>query len=44
MNWKGLGKKRPWPHFKVLNPHFPGGNEENHEEKLGQIAGIRAKI
>jgi hypothetical protein len=31
MKWKGLRRKRPWPHFKVLFHHSPGGYEENHE-------------
>jgi hypothetical protein len=26
MNWKGFGRKRQWPNFKVL-----GGTEENYE-------------
>jgi hypothetical protein len=31
MNWKGCGRKRSWPNFKVLSRHLPGGTEENHE-------------
>jgi hypothetical protein len=30
-NWKGFGRKRSWPNFKVLSRQSPGGNEENHE-------------
>jgi hypothetical protein len=29
MNWKGFDKKRPWPNFKVLSGHLPGGTEQN---------------
>jgi hypothetical protein len=28
MNWIGFGTKRPWPNFKVLSRHSPGGTEE----------------
>jgi hypothetical protein len=28
MNWKGFGRKGPWPNFKVLSP---GGPEEKYE-------------
>jgi hypothetical protein len=31
MSWKGFGRKRPWPNFKVLSHHSPGGTEENCE-------------
>jgi hypothetical protein len=31
MNWKGFGRKRSRPAFKVLSRHSPGGTEENHE-------------
>jgi hypothetical protein len=43
MNWKGCGRKRLWPNFKVLCQHVRGGNEENHEEpQSGQpISGPR---
>jgi hypothetical protein len=27
---KGFGRKWPWPNFKVLSWHSPGGIEENH--------------
>jgi hypothetical protein len=30
-NWKGFGRKRSWPNFKVLSWHSTGGNEENYE-------------
>jgi hypothetical protein len=23
MNWKGCGRKRSWPNFKVLSQHLP---------------------
>jgi hypothetical protein len=29
MNWKGFGKNRSWPNFKVLSRHSPGETEEN---------------
>jgi hypothetical protein len=32
MNLKGLGRKRPWPKFKVISRHSPEGTEENHEK------------
>jgi hypothetical protein len=35
MNWKGFGRKRTWPNFKVVSRHSLGGTEENHE-KLNQ--------
>jgi hypothetical protein len=28
MNWKGFGRKRSWPNFKVLPWHSPGRTEE----------------
>jgi hypothetical protein len=31
MNWKEFERKWPWPNFKVLFWHFPGGTEENHK-------------
>jgi hypothetical protein len=30
VNWKGVGRKRPWPDFKVLFQNLPGGTEESH--------------
>jgi hypothetical protein len=30
MSWKGCGRKRLWPNFKVLSQHLPGGAEESH--------------
>jgi hypothetical protein len=43
MNWKGFGRKRLWPYFKVLPRHSPGGTEKTHEKpQLGQpVAGTR---
>jgi hypothetical protein len=31
MNWKGFGRKRSWPNFKVLFPNSPGVTSEYHE-------------
>jgi hypothetical protein len=37
-----IGRKQPWPNFKVLSQHLPGGAEKNHEnvnqhsQSLGQ--------
>jgi hypothetical protein len=31
MKWKGCGRKREWPNFKVLPQHLYGRTEENHE-------------
>jgi hypothetical protein len=31
MNWKGFGRKRSWPDFKVLSQQSPGGTEKNYE-------------
>jgi hypothetical protein len=42
MNWKGYGRKRSWPNFKVLF-HLPGGTEENHENPV-RIAGVQVQI
>jgi hypothetical protein len=28
---KRCGRKRPWPNFKVLSQHLPGGTEKNHK-------------
>jgi hypothetical protein len=30
MNWKGLGRKRPWP-IEILFRNVPGRTEEDHE-------------
>jgi hypothetical protein len=38
-NWKGFGRKRSWPNFKVLSRHSPGGTEKNHEKTQVSIAG-----
>jgi hypothetical protein len=35
MNWKGFGRKRPWPNFKVLSKHSPGVTEESHDNMSG---------
>jgi hypothetical protein len=32
VNWKGFGRKRSWPNFKILSQHLPGGTEENYEK------------
>jgi hypothetical protein len=32
MNWKGLGRKQPWPNLKLLSRHSPGGTEEYHKK------------
>jgi hypothetical protein len=32
MNWKGVGRKRSWPNFKVLSRHSPRGTEKNQEK------------
>jgi hypothetical protein len=29
MNWKGCGKKRSWPNFKVLSRHLRSGTDKN---------------
>jgi hypothetical protein len=31
MNWKGGGRKRLWPNFKLIFQHLPGVIEENKE-------------
>jgi hypothetical protein len=31
LNWKGCGRKRLWPNFKVLSQNLRGGTEKNHE-------------
>jgi hypothetical protein len=33
MNWKGVGRERSWPNFKVglLSGYSPGGTEVNHK-------------
>jgi hypothetical protein len=42
MNWKGFGRECPWPSFKAVSRHLPGGAEENNEN-LG-VAGCWAEI
>jgi hypothetical protein len=35
MNWKGFGKKRSWPNFKLLSRYLSGVTEEklkNHSQ------------
>jgi hypothetical protein len=43
MSWKGFGRKRLWPNFKVLSRHSPEGTEENHENlnQNSQLLGPR---
>jgi hypothetical protein len=41
MNWKGSGRKRSWPNFKVLSQHFPADTEENHEKHQSGSPGPR---
>jgi hypothetical protein len=43
MNWKGSGRKRPWPDFKLLSLHSSGGTEEEHKNPV-KISGLRAEI
>jgi hypothetical protein len=31
-NWKGCGRKRSWPDFKVLSHYLPGGADENRKK------------
>jgi hypothetical protein len=31
INWKGYGRKQPWPNFKILSQYLPGDTEENDE-------------
>jgi hypothetical protein len=35
INWKGFGRKRLWPNFKVLSQPSPVRAEENHEKQSG---------
>jgi hypothetical protein len=30
MNWKGFGRKQPWPNFKVIYRHSSGRTEESY--------------
>jgi hypothetical protein len=41
-SWKGCGRKRSSPNFKVSR-HLPGGTEENHEIPVW-ISGLRVEI
>jgi hypothetical protein len=34
MNWKGFGRKRSWPNFKIRSRQSSGDNAENHENSL----------
>jgi hypothetical protein len=43
MNWKGCGRKRSWPNFKVLSRHLSGRTEEDNY-KYVRIAGLQAEI
>jgi hypothetical protein len=36
VNWKGFGRKRSLPNFKVPSRNMPGGTEINHEEASRQ--------
>jgi hypothetical protein len=36
MNWKGFGRKRQWPNFKVFSQHLLGGTEKIHKKKLSE--------
>jgi hypothetical protein len=43
MDWKGLGRKRSWPNFKVLYRYSLGGTEENHEKTSIRVTGRRGR-
>jgi hypothetical protein len=30
MNWKGCGRKRKWPNFKILSYNLPEGTKEHN--------------
>jgi hypothetical protein len=32
MNWKGGGRKKLWPNFKVIAQHLLGGTEKSHDK------------
>jgi hypothetical protein len=34
MNWKGYGRKQPWPVLSYYPCHLPGGTEENHGKQF----------
>jgi hypothetical protein len=38
MNWKGFGRKRSWPNFKVLSRHSHGGTEEKNENSINIVS------
>jgi hypothetical protein len=44
MNWKGLEGKLLWQIFKIVFRHLSEVNEENHENPLVRITGLRAQI
>jgi hypothetical protein len=44
MNWKGLGRKRPWPNFKEISPPFALDKLEKTAKTPVRVAGIRAEI
>jgi hypothetical protein len=44
MNWKGCGRRRSWPNFKVLSQYLPGGTEKNHEKTSVKIADLGTEI
>jgi hypothetical protein len=44
INWKGFGRKRTWPNFKVLSQHSPGGTKENHKKPQSGYPVTGAKI
>jgi hypothetical protein len=41
MNWKGFGRKRSWPNFKVPSQYSPASTEENIEKLQITTAGRR---
>jgi hypothetical protein len=44
MNWKGFGRKRSWPKFKVLHRYSPGVTEKQRKTKNSiRIGGSRGR-
>jgi len=43
INWKGFGRKRSWPNFKVLSWHSPGETEQTMKKinQDSQSLGLR---
>jgi hypothetical protein len=39
MNWKGKGRKRPWPNLRYYHGNLPGGTQENHQRYNGHCHG-----